>query len=54
MGKAAISTPFYVYAVSFDAGLLEESPISILPAGWNSEAPTTASQSLGDSIASIE
>jgi RES domain-containing protein len=48
MGRVAISTPFYVYAVSFDAALLEELPISSLPAGWNSEPPTAASQSLGD------
>lgn len=48
MGPAEISTPFYVYTVSFDAALLEELPISSLPAGWNSEPPTAASQSLGD------
>ncbi len=38
MGRVAISTPFYVYAVSFDAALLEELPISSLPAGWNFRA----------------
>lgn len=48
MGRTAISAPFYVYAVSFDAALLEKSPISSLPLGWNSEPPTAASQSLGD------
>jgi len=47
-GKAAISTPFYVYAVSFESALLEELPTSSLPARWNSEPPTAASQSLGD------
>jgi len=52
MGSAAISTPFYLYAVSFDAAQLEELPISSLPAGWNSEPPTSASQSLGDAWAS--
>jgi RES domain-containing protein len=51
VGKAAISTPFYVYTVSFDAALLEELPISSLLAGWNSEPPTAASQSLGDAWA---
>lgn len=48
VGRAAISAPFYVYAVSFDVALLEELPISSLPAGWNSEPPTAASQNLGD------
>ncbi len=48
MRKAAISTPFYVYPVSFDAALLEKLPSSSLSAGWNSEPPTAASQSLGD------
>lgn len=48
MGRTAISAPFYVYAVSFGAALLEKSPISSLPLGWNSEPPTAASQSLGD------
>lgn len=47
-GRVAISAPFYIYSVSFDAALLEESPISSLPEGWNSEPPTAASQSLGD------
>jgi hypothetical protein len=42
MGTAAISTPFYVYTVSFDSALLEELPISSLPAGWKSEPPTAA------------
>ena len=46
--RTAIRMPFYVYAVSFDAALLKELPISNLPAGWNSEPPTAASQSLGD------
>lgn len=46
--KAAISSPFYIYTVSFDAALLEELPTSSLPGGWNSEPPTAASQSLGD------
>jgi RES domain-containing protein len=48
IGSAAISAPFYIYGVSFDAALLEEMPISSLPTGWNSEPPTTSSQSLGD------
>ncbi len=47
-GSAAINAPFYVYAVSFDAALLKELPISSVPNGWNSEPPTSASQSLGD------
>jgi len=47
-GTAAISAPFYVCSISFDAMLLEELPISSLPVGWNSEPPTSASQSLGD------
>ena len=47
-GSAAISTPFYIYTVAFGARLLEELPISSLPAGWNSEPPSSASQSLGD------
>jgi RES domain-containing protein len=47
-GRAAISAPFHVFAVSFDAALLEELPIVSMPAGWNSEPPTAASQSLGD------
>jgi RES domain-containing protein len=47
-GTATISVPFYIYGFSFDAALLEELPIANLPAGWNSEPPTTASQSLGD------
>lgn len=48
VGRTAVSAPFYLYAVSFDAALLEEWPISSLPAGWNSEPPAAASQSLGD------
>jgi RES domain-containing protein len=48
IGSAATSTPFYVYTVSFDTTLLEELPISSLPAGWNSAPPTATSQSLGD------
>lgn len=48
MGRATVSAPFYVYAVSFDEALLEDLPIASLPAGWNSEPPTAASQSLGD------
>jgi RES domain-containing protein len=48
VGRARISAPFYVYAVSFDESLLEELPIASLPTGWNSEPPTAASQSLGD------
>jgi RES domain-containing protein len=48
LGRATISAPFYLYAVSFDEALLEELPIAGLPAGWNSEPPTAASQSLGD------
>jgi RES domain-containing protein len=48
IGRAAIGTPFYIYTVSFDPALLEELPIAGLPAGWNSEPPTAASQSLGD------
>ena len=48
IGSAAIGTPFYIYTVSFDAALLEELPISSLPAGWNSEPPTAASQNFGD------
>lgn len=48
MGRTTISAPFYVYAVAFDESQLEELPISSLPAGWNSEPPTAASQSLGD------
>jgi RES domain-containing protein len=47
-GTGAISTPFYIYSISFDVALLEELPISSLPAGWNSEPPMPASQSLGD------
>ncbi|MGB6869848.1 MAG: RES family NAD+ phosphorylase [Acidobacteriaceae bacterium] len=47
-GTAPIGAPFHVYAVSFDAALLEELPVSSLPAGWNSEPPASASQSLGD------
>lgn len=50
-GKAAISTPFYIYAVSFDEALVEELPIASLPAEWNSEPPVAASQSLGDAWA---
>ena len=48
MGRPAISVPFYIYPISYDAALLEELPISSLPAGWNSEPPTAASQSFGD------
>lgn len=48
VGRTTISAPFCVYAVSFDEALLEELPIASLPAGWNSEPPTAASQSLGD------
>jgi RES domain-containing protein len=47
-GRGAISVPFYSYPISFESALLEESPISSPPAGWNSEPPTAASQSLGD------
>jgi RES domain-containing protein len=47
-GRAAIATPFYLYAVSFNPALLEELAISSLPVGWNAEPPTAASQSLGD------
>jgi len=47
-GTAAISAPYYIYGVSFDAALLEELQISSLPPGWNSEPPGAASQSLGD------
>lgn len=47
-GKGAISTPFLVYAVSFDEALLEALPITSLAPGWNSEPPTTASQTLGN------
>jgi RES domain-containing protein len=48
LGRTAISTPFYLYAVSLDEALLEELLISRLPAGWNSEPPTADSQNLGD------
>ena len=48
IGKATVRMPFYLYTVSFDVALLEELPISNLPAGWNSEPPAAASQSLGD------
>jgi RES domain-containing protein len=48
-GRGAISAPFHIYPISFESALLEEFPISSLPAGWNSEPPTAASQSLGDS-----
>jgi RES domain-containing protein len=47
-GTAAISAPFCIYEISLDAALMEELPIAGLPAGWNSEPPTAASQSLGD------
>lgn len=47
-GTGAISAPFYIYAISFDSALLEELPMSSLPAAWNSEPPASASQSLGD------
>lgn len=47
-GRRAISMPFCIYRVSFESAQLEEFPISNLPAGWNSEPPTAASQSLGD------
>ncbi len=47
-GKAAISAPFYIFTVSFDVELLEELPITSLPTGWDSEPPSSASQSLGD------
>jgi len=49
--SAAISIPFSIYAISFDKSLLEELPIASLPAGWNSEPPAKASQSLGDAWA---
>jgi RES domain-containing protein len=48
MGSVAISAPFYIYGISFDAALLEELSITGLPVGWKSEPPTAASQSLGD------
>jgi RES domain-containing protein len=51
-GRGAISVPFYIYPIQFESALLEEFPISSLPAGWNSEPPTAASQSLGDAWAS--
>ena len=51
MGRAVISTPFYLYAVLFDTALLEELPAASLPAGWNSEPPTASSQTLGDAWA---
>jgi RES domain-containing protein len=47
-GTATIGAPFYICGISFDAALIEELPIASLPAGWNSEPPTAASQSLGD------
>jgi RES domain-containing protein len=47
-GTATISAPFYIYGISFGAALMEELPIASLPAGWNSEPLTAASQSLGD------
>lgn len=47
-GTAAISAPFYIYSIAFDETLLEELPISSLPAEWNSEPPASASQNLGD------
>jgi len=47
-GRGVISVPFYIYPISFESALLEEFPISNLPAGWNSEPPTAASQSIGD------
>lgn len=53
MGRSAISVPFYIYPISFDAALLEELPISSLSTGWNSEPPTAGSQSLGDAWVSV-
>jgi RES domain len=48
-GRGAISAPFYMFGISlFDTALLEELPISGIPAGWNSESSTSPSQSLGD------
>lgn len=47
-GRGAISVPFYIYPISFESALLEEFPSASLPAGWNSEPPTAASQGLGD------
>jgi RES domain-containing protein len=47
-GTAAILSPFYMCGISFDRALMEELPMASLPAGWNSEPPTAASQSLGD------
>jgi len=47
-GKVEISAPFYIFTVSFDSALVEELPMSSLPAEWNSEPPTAASQSFGD------
>lgn len=48
MGRAAISTHFHIYPVSFDSVLLEELAVSSLPDSWNSEPPTAASRGLGD------
>jgi RES domain-containing protein len=50
-GRGAISVPFYIYPISFESALLEELLISSLPAGWNSEPPTAASQGFGDAWA---
>ena len=47
-GSGAISTPFYIYTISFDSALVEELRLASLPAEWNSEPPMAASQSLGD------
>ena len=47
-GRGAITVPFYIHPISFESALLEEFPVSSLPAGWNSQPPTAVSQSLGD------
>lgn len=46
--RGAVIAPFYTFGISFGADLLEELPFSSLPAGWNAEPSTGASQGLGD------
>jgi RES domain-containing protein len=41
--------PYLIYSVIFDEALLEELSAASLPPGWDSEPPTPASQSIGES-----
>jgi RES domain-containing protein len=47
-GAGSARRPYLIYQISFDEALLEQLSETSLPAGWNAEPPTDASQRIGD------